>query len=140
MIGGAPSFGKGIEVTRQTNLHRPIWILVAALATWLSALAVAAVAVVSMAVGRGTFALGVGAMLLVYAALVAVIGWLLVRRVSWADGLLVASGVLHLVVVISLVSSGGPAWILAFAAVAVLAVVAAMLPVSRAWISARQGG
>lgn len=125
-------------MTLQTNLHRPTWVLVAGFATWLSALAVGVVGVVSIAVGHGAFAVGVGAMLLIYATLVAVVGWLVVRGVSWAEGLLVASGILHLVVVISLVSSGGPAWILVFAGVAVLAVVAAMLPASRNW-STRQG-
>lgn len=125
-------------MTRETNLYRPAWVLVAGLATWLSALAVGAVGVASIAVGHGAFAAGVGAMLLIYAVLVAVVGWLVVRGVSWADGLLVASGILHLVIVISLVSSGGPAWILVFAAVAVLAVVAAMMPASRNW-SARRG-
>ncbi|MEE8868575.1 MAG: hypothetical protein SOH99_04220 [Acidipropionibacterium acidipropionici] len=122
-------------MTRRSDLRSPLPVLLAAWSTWLSALALAGVGVGSIVVGHGRFSIGVGAMLIGYALFVALIGRWLVRRASWADGPLVASGILHLVVVVSLVRSGAPAWFLVLAALAGVAVVSALLPVSRRWLA-----
>ncbi|WP_245935240.1 hypothetical protein [Acidipropionibacterium virtanenii] len=122
-------------MTRRSFPRSPLPVLLAAWSTWLSALALAGVGVGSVVAGHGRFSIGVGAMLIGYAMIVALIAWWVVRRVAWADGPLVASGTLHLVVVISLMASGAPRWVLVLAVLAGVAVVTALLPVSRRWLA-----
>ncbi|EFS75363.1 hypothetical protein HMPREF9622_00229 [Cutibacterium modestum HL037PA3] len=96
-------------------------------------MALVVVAARVIASGRDAFGAGVGAMLLIYAGLVALVGWLAIKGRSSAQGLLVASGLLHLVVLVSMQRSGGPVW---FWALAVLpaTVVASLVPQSRIWL------
>ncbi|AOH45036.1 hypothetical protein E5345_03875 [Propionibacterium sp. NM47_B9-13] len=111
----------------------PAAVLVAAGGTWISSMALVVVAARVIASGRDAFGAGVGAMLLIYAGLVALVGWLAIKGRSSAQGLLVASGLLHLVVLVSMQRSGGPVW---FWALAVLpaTVVASLVPQSRIWL------
>ena len=111
----------------------PAAVLVAAGGTWISSMALVVVAARVIASGRDAFGTGVGAMLLIYAGLVALVGWLAIKGRSSAQGLLVASGLLHLVVLVSMQRSGGPVW---FWALAVLpaTVVASLVPQSRIWL------
>jgi hypothetical protein len=104
-----------------------VWVRIASLGTWLSALVIAAVAVASMIGGHGVFALGVGVMLLIYAALLGLVGWAAHRGVSWSDGLLIASSVLHIAVVVSLLRSGAPIWFLALLLIAAAVLVSAVV-------------
>ena len=111
----------------------PAAVLVAAGGTWISSMALVVVAARVIASGRDAFGAGVGAMLLIYAGLVALVGWLAIKGRSSAQGLLVASRLLHLVVLVSMQRSGGPVW---FWALAVLpaTVVASLVPQSRIWL------
>ncbi len=120
-------------MTGEKRRARPVWVLVASLGTWLSALVIAGVGVASIVIGGGLFAAGVGAMLLIYAVLLGLVGWAAHHGTSWADGLLVASSLLHLIVVISLLSSGSPPWFLIFALRAAVVLVAAFMPATRRW-------
>jgi len=92
------------------SARRAGWRWLASSATWLSALVIAGVAVGSVAGGHGRFALGVAAMLVVYAVLLGLIGWAAHRARSWADGLLIGSALLHIAVLVSLLGSGAPRW------------------------------
>lgn len=139
MIGGATPFGKGVGVTPRSYVRSPLPVLLAAWSTWLSAMVLAGVGVGSIVAGHGRFSIGVGTMLIGYALIVALLGRWLLRRVSWADGPLVASGILHLIVVISLVGSGAPVWILSLAVLAGVSVVGALLPASRRWLAGDPG-
>ena len=88
----------------------PVSVLVAVVATWICAIALLVVAIAVMVSGRDVFSAGVGAMLIIYAALVVLVGWMAVKGRPPAQGLMVASGLLHVVVLVSLQRSGGPVW------------------------------
>ena len=72
----------------------------------------------SVAVRNGVFSAGIGAMLLVYAALIAAIGWACLRRLPLADGAVVAAALLHLLVGVSTARGSGAWWIWLFVALA----------------------
>ncbi|MCP2378139.1 hypothetical protein [Cutibacterium modestum] len=112
----------------------PAAVLVAAGGTWISSMALVVVAARVIASGRDAFGAGVGAMLLIYAGLVALVGWLAIKGRSSAQGLLVASGLLHLVVLVSMQRSGGPVWFWALAVLPATVVVASLVPQSRNWL------
>ncbi|WCC80940.1 hypothetical protein O6R08_05715 [Cutibacterium equinum] len=112
----------------------PTSVVVAVVATWISAVTLAVVAVAVMVSGRNVFGAGVGAMLVIYAVLVALVGWLAIKGRSSAQGLMVASGLLHVIVLVSLQRSGGPAWFWAMVVIPATVVVASLLPRSRAWL------
>ncbi|MDO4412049.1 hypothetical protein [Cutibacterium sp.] len=121
---------------RSSALHRglPASIVVGAVATWGSTVALLSVAIAVMVSGHSIFSAGVAAMLVIYAILVALVGWLAIKGRSSAQGLMVASGLLHVIVLVSLQRSGGPAWFWVLAVIPAAAVVAALLPQSRAWL------
>lgn len=73
-------------------------------------------------------------MLIIYAALVVLVGWMAVKGRPSAQGLMVASGLLHVVVLVSLQRSGGPVWFWILAVIPAAAVMASLLPRSRAWL------
>ncbi|GAA1398152.1 hypothetical protein GCM10009599_28480 [Luteococcus peritonei] len=68
----------------------------------------------SVAVRNGIFSAGIGAMLLVYAVLVAGIGWACLRRLPLADGAVVAAALLHLLVGVSTARGSGQGWLWLF--------------------------
>lgn len=114
------------------TVHRSVrsatgWGLLAALGSWLSALVIAGVAVAVMIIGHALFSAGVGVMLLVYAGILGLIGWAAARGVGWADGLLIASSLVHIAVVVTLVRSGAPAWFLVFLVLGAVVLLAAVM-------------
>ena len=111
----------------------PVSVLVAVVATWICAIALLVVAIAVMVSGRDVFSAGVGAMLIIYAALVVLVGWMAVKGRPPAQGLMVASGLLHVVVLVSLQRSGGPVWFWILAVIPAAAVIASLSPRSRAW-------
>ncbi|MSS45401.1 hypothetical protein FYJ43_04970 [Cutibacterium sp. WCA-380-WT-3A] len=111
----------------------PVAVMVAVGGTWMSSAALLCVAIRVIASGRDTFSAGVGAMLIIYAGLVGLVGWLAVKGQSVAQGLLVASGLLHLVVLVSMQRSGGPVWFWGLAILPAVVTVASVLPQCRAW-------
>lgn len=117
----------GAAGTGRVRGGRAGWRRVASLGTWLSALVIVAVAVASIVAGHGVFALGVGIMLLIYAALLGLVGWAAHRGAPWSDGLLIASSLLHIAVVVTMLRSGAPVWFLALLLVAVAVLVAAVM-------------
>lgn len=102
----------------------PAAVLVAVAGTWISTVVLLIVAIRVMVSGRDIFGAGVGAMLIIYASLVALVGWLAIKGRSSAQGLLVASGMLHLVVLVSTQRSGGPAWFWGLAIIPATVIVA----------------
>lgn len=112
----------------------PASVVVAVAGTWISAVILVVVGVGVIATGHSVFGTGVGAMLVCYALLVGLVGWAALRARGMAEGMLVASGLLHTVVLVSLQRAGGPEWFWALAVIPVAVVVAALLPASRAWL------
>ena len=112
----------------------PTTVLVATAGTWISSVALLVVAIRVIVSGRNMFGAGVGAMLIIYAGLVALVGWLAVKGRPSAQGLLVASGLLHLVVLVSMQRSDGPAWFWGVAIIPATVVIASLVPRSRAWL------
>lgn len=73
----------------------PASLLVAVVATWGLAVFFVAMAVLSLTSGHGIFSSGVAVALLVWALLIAVAAWFLLRRAVWSRGPVVAAGLLH---------------------------------------------
>ena len=112
----------------------PATVLGAAAGTWISTVVLLIVVIRVIVSGRDIFGAGVGAMLVIYAGLVALVGWLAIKGWSSAQGLLVASGLLHLVVLVSTQRSGGPAWFWGLAIIPATVVVASLAPRPRTWL------
>ena len=63
----------------------PAAVLVAVAGTWISTVVLLIVAIRVMVSGRDIFGAGVGAMLIIYASLVALVGWLAIKGRSPAQ-------------------------------------------------------
>lgn len=96
--------------------------------TAVAAAAFAVVGIVSILTRPSEFSLGVGAMLVIYAALVGAVAWLCWRRVSLASGTVVAAGLLHTLVLGSFVTSGHTPWLALLLPIPIATVVAGVLP------------
>lgn len=118
---------------RLSQRHRHGWLAArsAALLTALSGVAFVAVGAVAFAQGHGRFSWGVGSVLVVYGLLVMLLAILLWRRVALAQGLVIASSLLHIGVLWS-VASGEWAWLVrGLILIPLAAVVACLLPATR---------
>lgn len=92
------------------------------------------VGVATVVANAKLFGLGIAAVLIVYGAGLVVIAWLVVKRVSWALGLVVASSLLHLLVVGSFLTTADRAQFVGSLIVTpfvLVTVVAAVLAVGR---------
>lgn len=99
--------------------------IVASLSAAVQALGLTGAAIGVAATSHGQFSGGIAAVLVVYAVLVAAVAWLAWRGVSAATGMLVAIGVLHLLVVVSLARAGGaPLWLVCAGVLALTTIVA----------------
>jgi hypothetical protein len=107
---------------------RPLPLSTAALLVWLVGAVVAALGVGTVAQLHGRFSAGVGVMLLVYAAVLAWVGWSAWTLRFYARGMLVGTGLLHLFLAVSSMAAGNVAIWTAVSVVSVVTVVAAMLP------------
>lgn len=116
------------------RLFDPFALGVSVSLTALAGLAFIGMGVGSFAVGQGSFSAGVGASLAIYGALVCALAWLGARRISWVQGLIVGSALLHTVSAFSLLQAGDTAQSVGAAAVGVVTLttaVAAVLPSTR---------
>lgn len=93
--------------------------------TALAALVFLAAGIGSLAVRNGVFSAGIGAMLLVYGLIVLGVAWAAWRGQGWANGAMVASSLLHLLVGASTARGSHQPWMWAFAAVALVTLLAA---------------
>lgn len=107
--------------------------VVACWSTWVQAGVIAAVAVASALRDHGLFSTGISVMLGVYALLVAGVGAAAMARRALGQGLLVGSGLLHLLVVVSLVRDGAPVWVAGLGLLGLVSVIGPVVPTSRHW-------
>lgn len=107
--------------------------VVACWSVWVQAGVIAAVAVASALRDHGRFSTGISVMLGVYALLVVGVGVAAMARRRLGQGLLVGSGLLHVLVVVSLVRDGAPWWVAGLAVLAALSVIGPLRPTSRRW-------
>ncbi|HOB05879.1 MAG TPA: hypothetical protein PKM36_11485 [Propionibacteriaceae bacterium] len=115
-------------MTTTTEAARPFSLTLAAGLVWLVALVIAVIGIGSIAQLHGRFSVGVGVMLLAYAALLGWVGSSAWRRRFYSRGMLVGTGLLHLAVALSSISAGNvPVWI-AVAAISALTIGGAMAP------------
>ena len=115
-------------MTTTTEAARPFPLTLAAGLVWLVALVIAAIGIGSIAELHGRCSVGVGVMLLAYAALLGWVGYSAWRRRFYSRGMLVGTGLLHLAVAVSSMSAGNlPVWI-AVAAVSAVTIAGAMAP------------
>lgn len=117
-----------------TTRPRPPSLTLAAVLVWLFAAAVAVIGVGAIAQFHGRFSAGVGAMLLTYAAALGWVGYAAWRCRFYSRGVLVATGMLHLLVALSSLSAGNVAVWVSVAALSAATVVCAMLPSTAAAI------
>lgn len=82
----------------QAVLRRPL-LAICVVLTALTGLAGIGLGAATLVANSRLFGVGVAAVLVAYGAGLVLIAWLVVRRVSWALGLVVASSLLHLMVV-----------------------------------------
>lgn len=111
--------------------RRPWSLVIAAAATLLVGIALIAVAVAVMVTRMALFSLGVGVMLLIYGALVVLIGWAAWRRARLAFGPLVAGALLHLLVTLNLARGSLAPLFFGLAVVPLATLVCAFLPDTR---------
>ncbi len=101
---GKPRNGLGFRAgVRQSTrvpsvLRRPL-LAVPVILTALTGLAITGIGVGTLIANSKTFGQGVAAVLVGYGAMLIGIAWAVVRRQSWALGLVVAASLLHLMVV-----------------------------------------
>ena len=110
--------------------RRPPWVLAAAASTVLLALSFVVMAALSLTSGHGQFSGQVGAMLLAWGALVGFAGWGLWSLRPWSRGAVVASGLVHVFAFGQMVPTAP--WAALGAALALVGVVGAVLPTTRA--------
>ncbi len=113
------------------QLFRPPSLGLAVVGATLSGCGIIGVGIGSIAAAHAGFSLGIGAVLIVYGALVLLGAYLGLRRSAWARGMIVAPALLHIATAVSLLGSddtpqsvGSVAAIFLFVAT----VVAAVLP------------
>lgn len=114
-------------------LRRPL-LAISIVLTALTGLAAIGIGIGALVVNTRLFAVGIAAVLIGYGASLVLVAWLVLRRVSWALGLVVASSLLHLMVVGSFLTTADRAQFIGSLIVApfVLAtVVSAVLAVGR---------
>lgn len=114
---------------------RPLGLQVSAIATWVLALAFVVMGALSLVEGHGVFSGGIAFMLVGWGVLVALAGWLLWRRSVWSRGLVVAAGLIH-VLAFGQFTATAP-WAVLGAIAGAAAVVGAVLPSTRAALTAR---
>ncbi len=117
-----------------TRVFQPPALGVAVVGAALSGFGIIGVGIGSMAVAHAGFSLGIGAVLILYGALVLFGAWLGLRRNSWARGMIVAPGLLHIATAVSFLQSDDMPQVIgaSVALVALVAtVVAAVLPSTR---------
>lgn len=100
----------------------------------LSGLGIIGVGIASVAATNAVFSWGIGAVLLAYGALVLFGAYLGLRRSSWARGMIVAPGLLHIATAVSFMQSEDTPQVIGSSVALVLlvaTVVAAVLPSTR---------
>lgn len=102
--------------------------------TALAAVAFMGVGLASMLQQHGVFSLGVGSMLLIYGALVALVALAGLKRWPLARGGLVASSLLHVMVGISTLQGSHAYWLLIPTALAAATLVGAIMPSTRVFL------
>ncbi len=118
---------------------RPWSLTVAAALVWAVAAVVAILGLGSIAQLHGRFSAGVGVMLLAYAGLLGWVGLTAWRRRFYARGMLVGTGLLHLLLAVSSMSAGNVVVWLLVAAASAVTVGCAMLPATSAALGTRTG-
>ncbi|MHA6524846.1 hypothetical protein [Tessaracoccus sp. G1721] len=114
-------------------LRRPL-LAISVILTAVTGLAAVGIGVGALVVNSRLFAVGIAAVLIAYGASLLLIAWLVLKRFSWALGLVVASSLLHLMVVGSFLTTADRAQFIGSLIVApfVLAtVIASVLAVGR---------
>lgn len=124
----------------QSRPSHPLSLWVALVGAAITGLVVVGFGVASVASDHAVFSWGIGLFLVVYGAFVCLGAWLAWKRNSLARGLIVAPGLLHIAIAVSLLS-GGDTQQKVGAGVALLVlvatVVAAVLPSTREALEAR---
>ena len=92
--------GQGCGTLRCVNavLRRPL-LAISVILTAATGLAAVGIGVGALVVNSRLFAVGIAAVLIAYGVSLLLIAWLVLKRYSWALGLVVASSLLHLMVV-----------------------------------------
>lgn len=106
------------------------------LLTALAALGVIVLGAVAIAVNPRTFGVGIGGILICYGALLVAVAWLAATGRRWAMGLIVASSLLHLLVLGSFISALPGDWVpfgvsVAVASLVLVTLVSALVVVGR---------
>ena len=112
--------------------RRPLGVVAASLGAVVVALVLISIGVVSTTAGHGAFSGAVGIFLVLYGLFIIVAGSALWRGSLLARGPVLATGVLNLIVAVSLAGSAIQSWLLA--GVAAVTVVASALPATTAWL------
>lgn len=124
-------YAADVETSRGSD-QRPRSVVVASIGAVVAALLLIALGVGSTTAGHGGFSGAVGIFLGLYGLLIAVAGWGLWRGSLLARGPVLATGVINLIVAISMAGAAPEAW--AIAAVAGVTVVASALPATSGWL------
>ncbi len=130
--------GRSRSAGEATATPRPAPLTVAAVLTWVFALAFLVLAAGSLLQLHGMFSAGVGVMLAAYGALLAWIGWAAWRCRFYIRGALVGSAVLHLLVAVSSLSAENAGWWLLVAALCLTIIVCGLLPSTTAALQRAQ--
>ena len=93
--------------------RRPLGVVAASLGAVVVALVLISIGVVSTTAGHGAFSGAVGIFLVLYGLFIIVAGWALWRGSLLARGPVLATGVLNLIVAVSLAGSAIQSWLLA---------------------------
>lgn len=124
-------YAADVESSRRGS-RRPVSVVVASIGTVLMALLLIALGAGSLTSGHGGFSGAVGMFLGAYGLLIAAAGWGLWRGSMLARGPVLATGVINLIVAISMAGSAPEAW--PIAAVAGVTVLATALPATSRWL------